>query len=174
MACVGNRLRGDDAAGLEVARHLRGTLPAGVEITEREGEPTALIGGWEGVDALWVVDAVSSESETGMVHRLDASDRALPPDPFRASTHHVSLAETLELARTLGRLPAQTIVYGIEGGSFAVGEPLTPAVAAAAVAVANAIRDAVTTGARPRSGPGPKGFAGVGETTLSPTHRHVP
>ena len=159
MACVGNRLRGDDAAGLEVARHLRGTLPAGVEITEREGEPTALIGGWEGVDALWVVDAVSSESETGMVHRLDASDRALPPDPFRASTHHVSLAETLELARTLGRLPAQTIVYGIEGGSFAVGEPLTPAVAAAAVAVANAIRDEVTTGARPRSGPGPKGFA---------------
>ena len=174
MACVGNRLRGDDAAGLEVARHLRGTLPAGVEITEREGEPTALIGGWEGVDALWVVDAVSSESETGMVHRLDASDRALPPDPFRASTHHVSLAETLELARTLGRLPAQTIVYGIEGGSFAVGEPLTPAVAAAAVAVANAIRDEVTTGARPRSGPGPQGFAGVGETTLSPTHRHVP
>ena len=140
MVCVGNRLRGDDAAGLEVARHLRGTLPAGVEITEREGEPTALIGGWEGVDALWVVDAVSSRSATGTVHRLDATDRALPPDPFRASTHHVSLAETVELARALGRLPAQTVVYGIEGGSFAVGEPLTPSVAAAAVAVAAAVR----------------------------------
>ena len=89
MACVGNRLRGDDAAGLEVARHLRGTLPAGVEIIEREGEPTALIDGWEGVDALWIVDAVSSGSDAGTVHRLDASDRALPPDPFRASTHHV-------------------------------------------------------------------------------------
>ena len=126
MVCVGNRLRGDDAAGLEVARHLRGTLPADVEITEREGEPTALISGWEGVEALWIVDAVSSESATGTVHRLDASDRALPPDPFRASTHHVSLAETVELARALGRLPAQTVVYGIEGGSFAVGEPLTP------------------------------------------------
>jgi len=140
VVCVGNRLRGDDAAGLEVARHLRGTLPAGVEITEREGEPTALIGGWEGVDALWVVDAVSSRSATGTVHRLDATDRALPPDPFRASTHHVSLAETVELARALGRLPAQTVVYGIEGGSFAVGEPLTPSVAAAAVAVAAAVR----------------------------------
>jgi hydrogenase maturation protease len=157
--CVGNRLRGDDAAALEVARHLRGTLPAGVEIVEREGEPTALIGGWEGVEALWIVDAVSSGSDAGTVHRLDASDRPLPPDPFRASTHHVSLAETVELARALGRLPAQTRVYGIEGESFAVGEPLTPAVAAAALSVAEAIRNEVTTGARPRTGPGPMGFA---------------
>ncbi len=143
VACVGNRLRGDDSAGLEVARLLRGTLPAGVEITEREGEPTALIDGWEGVDALWIVDAVSSGSETGTVHRLDASDRALPPDPFRASTHHVSLAETVELARAIGRLPARTIVFGIEGGSFAVGGPLTSAVAAATAAVAEAIREEV-------------------------------
>jgi len=102
------------------------------------------------------------------VHRLDASDRALPPDPFRASTHHVSLAETVELARALGRLPEQTVVYGIEGGSFAVGEPLTPEVAAAAVTVANAIREEVTTGARPRSGPGPMGFV---QSPRSPVRR---
>jgi hydrogenase maturation protease len=59
----------------------------------------------------------------------------------------VSLAETVELARVLGRLPARTVVYGIEGGSFAIGEPLTPAVAAAAVAVADAIREEVATSA---------------------------
>jgi len=39
------------------------------------------------------------------------------------------------------------VVYGIEGASFAIGEPLTPAVAAAAVAVADAIREEVATGA---------------------------
>jgi len=143
VACVGNRLRGDDAAGLEVARHLRETLLPGVGITEREGEPTALIGGWEGLEALWIVDAVSSGGDPGAVHRLDASRGALPPDPFRASTHHVSLAETIELARALGRLPATTVVYGIEGASFAVGEALTPAVAAAALTVADAIREEV-------------------------------
>ena len=38
----------------------------------------------------------------------------------------------MELARAIGRLPGRTVVYGIEGGSFAVGGPLTPAVAAAA------------------------------------------
>ncbi len=159
VICVGNRMRGDDAVGLEVAGHLRGTLPPGVEIVEREGEPTSLIDVWDGAEALWIVDAVSSESQAGTVHRLDASDRALPPDPFRASTHHVSLAEAVELARAIGRLPGRTVVYGIEGGSFAVGAPLTPAVAAAAVTVADAIRAEVTTGARPRTGPGPTGFA---------------
>ena len=77
------------------------------------------------------------------MHRLDASERPLPADLFRASTHHVGLAEAVELARALGRLPARTVVYGIEGGSFAVGEALTADVAAAAVAAANAIRDEV-------------------------------
>jgi hydrogenase maturation protease len=147
VVCVGNRLRGDDAVGLEVARHLRGTLPEDVQLTEREGEPTTLIAAWEGADALWVVDAVSSGSTAGTVHRLDAGARPLPPDPFRASTHHVSLAETVELARVLGRLPARTVVFGIEAASFAIGEPLTPSVAEAAVAVAAAIRDEVSTGA---------------------------
>jgi len=146
VVCVGNRLRGDDAVGLEVARHLRGTLPAGVGIIEREGEPTTLIDAWDGADALWVVDAVSSGSDAGTVHRLEAGEQPLPQGPFRASTHHVSLAETVELARVLGRLPARTVVYGIEGGSFAIGEPLTPAVAAAAVAVADAVRAEVATG----------------------------
>lgn len=140
VVCIGNRLRGDDAVGLEVARRLRGTLPEGVEITEREGEPTALIDAWDGADALWVVDAVSSGSDAGTVHRLEAGEKPLPPDPFRASTHHVSLAETVELARVLGRLPARTVVYGIEAASFAIGEPLTPAVAAAAVTVAAAVQ----------------------------------
>jgi hydrogenase maturation protease len=150
VVCVGNRLRGDDAAGLEVARLLRGTLPGSVEITEGEGEPTGLIDAWDGADALWIVDAVSSGSETGTVHRMDASRRELPPDPFRASTHHMSLAEAVELARALGRLPAQTVVYGIEGGSFGVGEPLTPAVEAAAVAVADAVREEVAECTRRR------------------------
>ncbi|MGH3139304.1 MAG: hydrogenase maturation protease [Gaiellales bacterium] len=140
VICVGNRMRGDDAVGLEVAGHLRGTLPPGVELVEHEGEPTSLIDAWDGADALWIVDAVSSGSQAGTVHRLDAGDRALPPDPFRASTHHVSLAEAVELARAIGRLPPRTVVYGIEGGSYAVGDPLTPAVAAAAVAVADAVR----------------------------------
>lgn len=143
IVCVGNRWRSDDAVGLEVARRLQGTLPAGVELSEREGEPTALIDAWEGAAVLWLVDAVSSGAEAGTIHRLDASERELPAELFRGSTHHVGLAEAVELARALDRLPRQTVVYGVEGGSFEVGDELTPAVAAAVERVAAAVREEV-------------------------------
>jgi hydrogenase maturation protease len=143
VVCVGNPWRGDDSAGLAVARRLKGELPEGVELAEREGEPTALIDAWEGADSLWLVDAVSSGADAGTIHRLDASERELPAELFRASTHHVGLAEAVELARALERLPPTTVVYGIEGGSFELGAELTPAVAVAAERVAAAVREEV-------------------------------
>jgi hydrogenase maturation protease len=141
---VGNPWRRDDAAGLMVARRLRGALPEGVEVLEREGEPTGLVDAWEGADALWLVDAVSSGAAPGTVHRLDASEHELPAELFRASTHHLGLAEAVELARALGRLPVRTIFYGIEGASFDAGEGLTPEVEAAAGEVAASVREEVT------------------------------
>jgi hydrogenase maturation protease len=143
IVCIGNRWRSDDAAGLAVAARLQGTLPQGVTLVEHEGEPTALIDAWEGADALWLVDAVASGTAAGTVHRLDASERELPAELFRASTHHVGVAEAVELARALGRLPRHTILFGIEGGSFEVGDELTGPVALAVDRVADAVREEV-------------------------------
>jgi hydrogenase maturation protease len=140
VVCVGNAWRGDDAVGLEVAKLLRGTLPEEAELFEREGEPTALMDAWEGAEAIWIVDAVSSSARAGAVHRLDASDRELPGRLFGSSTHHFGLADAVEIARALGRLPRRTIVFGVEGASFAAGEKLTPDVAAAASEVADLVR----------------------------------
>jgi hydrogenase maturation protease len=141
---VGNAFRGDDAVGLEVARVLRGTLPDGVELLEREGEPTALIDSWEGAEAAWLVDAVRSGAPAGTVHRLDAREEELPRELFHASTHAFGLAEAVELARALGRLPARTIVFGIEGARFEAGDELSPEVAAAAHEVVEAVREEVS------------------------------
>ena len=140
VVCIGNRWRGDDAAGLEVAELLRETLPAKVQVLEREGEPTGLMSAWDGAEAVWLVDAVSSGAEAGAVHRLDVSAEPLPAGLFRASTHHFGLADAIELARALGRLPEHTIVYGIEGARFTAGGELTPEVAAAVPGVAASIR----------------------------------
>jgi hydrogenase maturation protease len=131
VCCVGNRFRGDDAVALVVGERLRAELPGDALLVVHEGEPTALIDDWGGSDALWVVDAVSSGAEPGTVRRLDASETALPAELFRTSTHHVSLAEAVELARALGQLPDRAVVIGIEGGTFTVGEELSPAVAEA-------------------------------------------
>jgi hydrogenase maturation protease len=145
---VGNPWRGDDAAGLVAARTLRKLLPDGVEVLEREGEPASLIDAWEGADAVWVVDAVRSGAAPGTVHRLDATERPLPAELFGASTHHLGLADGVELARVLGRLPRRLVVFGIEGASFAAGEAPTPAVSAAAGRAARAIRDEVCAARR--------------------------
>ena len=143
VVCVGNRWRSDDAAGLEVGARLDGTLPPSVDLVQREGEPTALLAAFEGADAVWLVDAVSSGREAGTLHRLDATEQELPADVFQTSTHHVGLAETVELARALGQLPRMTVVYGIEGASFEVGEQLSPEVAAVIDTVADAVRKEV-------------------------------
>jgi hydrogenase maturation protease len=140
---VGNRWRADDAAGLAVAEQLRGRLADGVELLEREGEPTGLIDSWEGADEVWVVDTVSSGAQPGTLHRVDATEQALPAGLFRGSTHHLGLAEAVELARALGRLPGRLVVYGIEGARFDVGERLTPEVEAAVGRVADAVREEV-------------------------------
>jgi hydrogenase maturation protease len=134
---VGNPWRSDDAAGLHAARALRKALPVGVEVLEEDGEPTALLDAFEDVDALWLVDAVSSGAAPGTVHRLDAGTQELPAELFRTSTHHLGLAEAVELGRVLRRLPAQVIVFGIEGAGFDPGDSLT-------AAVEQAVADVVT------------------------------
>ena len=131
MIGLGNRWRSDDGAGLAVVERLRGRLPAGVGARAYEGEPTGLIDAWEGASALWLVDAVQSGAPAGTLHRLDAAGAPLPAALLGPSSHHVGLGEAVELARVLGRLPDRVLVYGIEGGSFDVGEGLTPPVAAA-------------------------------------------
>jgi hydrogenase maturation protease len=145
VVCLGNAFRGDDGAGLEVAKLLRGTLPDGAEVLECEGEPTGLIDAFEDAEALWLVDAVSSGAPGGTVHRLDAGADELPAGLFRASTHAFGLAEAVELARALGRLPASAVVYGIEGTRFEAGDELSLETAAAVPEVAEAVRKEVET-----------------------------
>jgi hydrogenase maturation protease len=47
---------------------------------------------------------------------------------MRCSTHALGVAEAIELARALGRLPARLEVYAIEGARFTAGAGLSPAV----------------------------------------------
>ena len=133
---LGNTWRSDDGAGPAVARAL-GDDP---RVLVHEGEPIGLLDAWEGADEVMVVDAVASGAPPGTVHRLDAAAAPLPAAVARGSTHAFGLAETIELARTLGRLPERLTVYGIEGGCFDAGDDLSPPVRAAVDAVREELR----------------------------------
>jgi hydrogenase maturation protease len=130
---IGNAARGDDAAGLIAARRLGGL--------EHEGDPVVLLDLWGDADLAVVIDAVSSSAAPGTIHRFDATASPLPTYlRSSSSTHAIGLAEAIELGRALGRLPARLIVFGIEGERFEAGTGISRAVAAAAEALAVAVR----------------------------------
>src|SRR5664280_218501 len=132
---VGNEYRSDDGAGIAVARRLRALFPTGVTILEESGEGTALMEAWRGAAWVMLVDAVRSGASPGTIHRLDARAAPLPMGFFHYSTHAFSVAEAVELARSLDQLPAHLVVYGIEGANFAAGVDLSPVVEQAVEAV---------------------------------------
>ena len=129
---LGNEYRRDDAVGLVVARRLRQAAPESVRVLEESGEGAGLIESWQGADTVILIDAVHSGAKPGTPHRIDAHAQPIAKEFFRFSTHAFGLAEAVELARTLGRLPPQLIVYGVEGKSFEAGVGLSPEVEAAA------------------------------------------
>ena len=136
---IGNALRGDDAAGVVVAERLGGMAC--------DEEPSRLIEAWEGADSVVLIDTVVSGGQPGTLHRFDASEAPIPARALRSSTHAIGLAETIELARALGRLPARIVVYGIEGASFEAGAPLSPEVEEAVTRLVTTIEEELCTSA---------------------------
>ena len=172
---LGSADRGDDAVGPMVAEQVGSALPAGgrpeVHVVAHE-DPTALID-LMGPDTGWrlvvVVDAVrvgvdSSSAATGsrsgpapgdvLVLETGAGGLPLPARtaPGPAGTHGIGLAEALELARALDRLPPRVVVVGVVGADFAHGRPLSEAVAAAVPEAVGTVLAAVAGRGRTTSG----------------------
>jgi hydrogenase maturation protease len=120
---VGNPGRGDDGAGLEVARRVRSA-----HALRRENGSYELIDLWEGADEVILVDAARSGSPAGTIHFIEANDETMPGGMLSTSTHSFGVAETVELARTLGRLPPRLLIYGIEVSDVTVGGLVSPEV----------------------------------------------
>jgi len=121
---------GDDGVGWAVVRALRGGagLP-GVTCHLADGGQR-LLELVEGVGTLVVVDALADPAAAGAIQRFDWPDlrlAALRP----GSTHHLRLADSLQLAAVLGLLPARVTIWTISGASFQPESGLSPAVAAA-------------------------------------------
>jgi hydrogenase maturation protease len=122
IICLGNSLRGDDAAGLVVATRLR---ERGVQVLVRS--PDSLLSDFEEARDVVVIDSVRAGAAAGTIHRLDPRRQPLPAG-FASSTHLLGLADAVELARQMDRLPDAIEIIGIEGRAFELGAELTPAV----------------------------------------------
>ncbi len=137
---IGNEYRGDDAAGIRVVRLIRArALP--LPVVELSDEGTALMDLWRCSNAqvVFVIDAMLSGAAPGCVRRFEAHAKPLPTHFGANSSHLFGVASAVEMARVLGCLPPQMIVYGIEAKSFDYAADLSPEVEAATRMVAERI-----------------------------------
>jgi hydrogenase maturation protease len=105
-------------------------------VLERHGDALALLGEWQAVERLVLIDAAAPMGAPGHIHRLDLAEVDLPRELATGSTHAFGLPEAVALSRRLGTLPARILVYAIEGVCFDPGAAVCPAVAEAVGAVA--------------------------------------
>jgi hydrogenase maturation protease len=134
---LGQRDRGDDAAGLAVADRVGALGLPGVRVIE-QAEPAGLLDAWAGAHLVVVADAVRSGRPPGTVQIMHAEHR-LPLRTGPGGTHALGLAEAVELARALGQLPPELVIVGIEAEDFQLGMPLSGPVAAAVQQAADTI-----------------------------------
>lgn len=139
---VGNPFRADDAAGLLVARLVKNMGLDSTVVVEHSGEGASLMEMWKSADAVIMIDAVSSGSAPGTIHRLEPDGNPLSAQMFHSSTHAFSLPDAIEMARALNGLPPRLLLFGIEGRNFQTGAELSPEVSAALPEIADQVREA--------------------------------
>ena len=122
----GQRVARDDGAGLAVARGLRGRLPARIRWSSRRASRRPA----RGVVGRRRGDRYRRRRLGRRAARSTVwtPSRGTAAQLFRGSTHAFSVAEAVELARAVERLPPSPSIYGIEGRDYAAGSALQPQV----------------------------------------------
>ena len=112
---LGSEIRRDDAAGLLIARRLRGMVRNGdVEVLESPVTGWSLLDLLVGYDKAVIIDSVCTvEREVGRVHRLTLEDVRQWSGCW--SPHRANLVSVLEAGKALGlEIPAEIVIYAVE------------------------------------------------------------
>ncbi len=140
---LGNEIAGDDAAGVMVARRVRGELEGIADVVESSASGLALIEVMAGYNRAVVVDSIlTGKDPPGTITEmgLDEVGRVVAP-----SLHHAGLPELAAVASRLGlRFPAATRVLAVEVvDPYTLGAGLTAPVAAAIDELVRRVRERV-------------------------------
>ena len=131
----GNPDRGDDAAGILVARRLR---ERGVRALEHKCDGLALIEAWSQAEHAILIDTVVTGAPPGTISGCLGTDAQMLRSAS-TSSHSFDVASAIELARVLDRMPGSLRIYGIEGCAFEPGTEPQAAVLATVERIADLV-----------------------------------
>lgn len=97
VACCGNPLRGDDAAGIEVFKRLKlKDLPKNVELIDGGTAGIGLLPLFSGCSSVILVDGVIMDKDPGHVQWF-SSDEIMAQNPVKISNHEMGLEHVLRI-----------------------------------------------------------------------------
>ena len=131
VAACGNLMAGDDAFGPLVARRLREIAPDDAEIIDLGMKPTGLLDHLDQRTAAVVVDAAIADDRfpVGCLVDMDFFSPGRPQlvHDMPLSSHGLSIAHELELARKLQMLPQQVVLVAAAIDDAKMGDKVSPA-----------------------------------------------
>lgn len=139
---VGNPSRGDDGVGPAVAAAVASRAHPAIDVRVSHSDPSRLMERWGSADTVVLIDAMVDRAGPGTVKIVDAGAGPLPAEFESISSHGMGIPATVELARSLGRLPERLIVVGVVGKDFE-GVGLSPQVEDAIADAAEAVMEVV-------------------------------
>lgn len=147
VIAVGNTFCGDDGVGAAVLAALREETPraggrgvGALQLIDLGTDALALVDELAPDGHCVVVDAARMGLEPGQVAAFTPDQARLRIRGDGLSLHGLGLAEAFALAEQLGRLPARTLVVGVEPAQVVPGTGLSDAAAAAVPRVVEIIR----------------------------------
>ena len=135
IVCVGNELRGDDAAGVEIAKRLDGRVPWTVHQTQTAPENFLMKIVAARPSAVLIVDAMHFDAPPGAVGVFDRRDLA-GPGPGTHGPSPVAFLEILDMMHS-----CRSAILGIQPEGVDFGAEVSPAVRRAIDLIAAAFDD---------------------------------
>lgn len=124
MVGIGNPYRSDDAAGWAVIDALEGQVHGSIQLSKQRGDIAELLDVFSTSQTVFLVDACLSTE--GGWQRIDLCRQPLPEENTQTSTHGLSVAQAIALAKNLEIMPPKLILYAIAGDQYGVGGRLSP------------------------------------------------
>jgi hydrogenase maturation protease len=126
---LGNVLCADDGLGVAAVAQLARSYEFGREVRVVDGGTLglSLLGLFEGVDDVLLVDAILTDAAPGSLVRLEG-DAVEPAARERLSVHQVGVADLLDALRLLDALPRRLSLVGLVPAHVELGLGRSPAV----------------------------------------------